>query len=72
MPKNIILLSHYPEISLIFWDWNIDTIEEQDFFRLIETRIKYLYQDLLSEEEIVLINELCDKYNNGISLLKPR
>lgn len=69
MSKRVITLSNYPEIALIFWDFNIDEIEESLFFFYIRERIKYLYQDLLSNEEIELINELCQKYNDGISLL---
>ncbi|WP_032095623.1 MULTISPECIES: hypothetical protein [unclassified Alteromonas] len=62
-------LSQYPEIALIFWDYNIDTIGERELFNHIRNRMKYLYQDLLSDEEVGLINELCNKYNDGISLL---
>lgn len=69
MSKSAITLSNYPEIALVFWDFNIDEIEESVFFFYIRERIKYLYQDLLSNEEIELINELCQKYNDGISLL---
>ena len=70
MSERVFLLSQYPEIALIFWDFNIDEIEESTFFFYIRERMKYLYQELLSDEEVRLINELCEKYNDGISLLK--
>ena len=72
MSERVFSLSQYPEIALIFWDYKIDTIEERELFNYIRIRTKYLYQDLLSDEEVNLINELCDEYNGVISLLKPR
>lgn len=72
MSERVLLLSQYPEIALIFWDFNIDEIEESTLFFYIRERMKYLYQDLLSDEEVELINELCEKYNDGISLLESR
>ena len=72
MSERVLLLSQYPEIALIFWDYNIDTIGEQELFNYIRNRMKYFYQDLLSDEEVELINELCGKYNDGISLLESR
>ncbi|MFZ8201781.1 hypothetical protein [Alteromonas portus] len=70
MSERIILLSQYPEIALILWDFNTDEIEEGVLFFYIRKRIKYLYQDLLNDEEVGLINELSERYNEGVSLLK--
>ena len=72
MSERIFLLSQYPEIALIFWDFNTDEIEESVLFFYIRKRIKYLYQDLLNDEEVGLINELSERYNEGVSLLKQR
>ncbi|MDW5286940.1 MULTISPECIES: hypothetical protein [Alteromonas] len=72
MSERIILLSQYPEIALILWDFNTDEIEESVLFFYIRKRIKYLYQDLLNDEEVGLINELSERYNEGVSLLKQR
>jgi hypothetical protein len=70
MSERIILLSEYPEIALVLWDFNTDEIEESVLFFYIRKRIKYLYQDLLNDEEVGLINELSERYNGGVSLLK--
>ncbi len=70
MSERIILLSQYPEIALILWDFNTDEIEESVLFFYIRKRIKYLYQELLNDEEVGLINELFERYNEGVSLLK--
>lgn len=72
MSERIILLSQYPEIALILWDFNTDEIEESVLLFYIRKRIKYLYQDLLNDEEVGLINELSERYNEGVSLLKQR
>ena len=72
MSERIFLLSQYPEIALILWDFNTDEIEESVLFFYIRKRIKYLYQDLLNDEEVGLINELSERYNEGVSLLKQR
>ena len=72
MSEKIFLLSQYPEIALILWDFNTDEIEESVLFFYIRKRIKYLYQDLLNDEEVGLINELSERYNEGVSLLKQR
>ena len=72
MSERIFLLSQYPEIALILWDFNTDEIEESVLFFYIRKRIKYLYQDLLSDEEVGLINEVSEKYNEGVSLLEQR
>ena len=65
-------ISQYPEIALILWDFNTDEIEESVLFFYIRKRIKYLHQGLLSDEEVGLINELSEKYNEGVSLLEQR
>ena len=70
MSERKLFLSQYPEIALIFWDFNTDEIEESVLFYYIRERMKYLYQDLLSDEEVELINELSEKYNEGLSLLE--
>ena len=57
---------------LILWDFNTDEIEESVLFFYIRKRIKYLHQGLLSDEEVGLINELSEKYNEGVSLLEQR
>ena len=72
MSERIILLSQYPGIALILRDFNTDEIEESVLFFYIRKRIKYLYQDLLNDEEVGLINELSERYNEGVSLLKQR
>ncbi|MCZ8531183.1 hypothetical protein [Alteromonas sp. PRIM-21] len=72
MSERIFLLSQYPEIALILWDFNTDEIEESVLFFYIRKRIKYLHQGLLSDEEVGLINELSEKYNEGVSLLEQR
>jgi hypothetical protein len=72
MSEKIFLLSQYPEIALILWDFNTDEIEESVLFFYIRKRIKYLHQGLLSDEEVGLINELSEKYNEGVSLLEQR
>lgn len=72
MSEKIFLLSQYSEIALILWDFNTDEIEESVLFFYIRKRIKYLHQGLLSDEEVGLINELSEKYNEGVSLLEQR
>ena len=72
MSEKIFLLSQYPEIALILWDFNTDEIEESVLFFYIRKRIKYLHQGLLSDEEVGLINEVSEKYNEGVSLLEQR
>ena len=72
MSEKIFLLSQYPEIALILWDFNTDEIEESVLFFYIRKRIKCLHQGLLSDEEVGLINELSEKYNEGVSLLEQR
>ena len=72
MSEKIFLLSQYPELALILWDFNTDEIEESVLFFYIRKRIKYLHQGLLSDEEVGLINELSEKYNEGVSLLEQR
>jgi hypothetical protein len=69
MLKDTYTISDYPEISLILWDWRIDTIEQADLFEMLKIRLKYLYQDRLSQTEIDVIEALCHRYNNGVSLL---
>lgn len=72
MLKEKYTISDYPEIALLFWDWRIDTIEQADFYEMIKLRLRYLYQEKLSCEEIALIEELCDEYNQGVSLLNVK
>lgn len=66
--KKYVDVSKYPFIQDILWDLNIETIEEQRLFNLVEVRWGHIKGRELTESEKIFIAYLVKSYGNGVLL----
>lgn len=63
----MIEIKNYPELKKITWFYNLEKIDEEKALRFYENHMEYIDFYNLTKNEKELINNLIEKFNNGIS-----
>lgn len=61
----MLTITDYPELKTVFWDWNIEQVDERTAFELIERRWPYIARENLNEKEVELLKRLTERYGQG-------
>lgn len=65
----MVKIDDYPELKLICWNIHLPELTEEEAFGIYQVNWRYVYEDKLTPKEKELIEMLCKKYGEGISLL---
>tara|TARA_Y100001936_G_C15637428_1_gene439686 strand:- start:264 stop:464 length:201 start_codon:yes stop_codon:yes gene_type:complete len=61
----MLTITDYPELKTVFWDWNIEQVDERTAFELIERRWSYIARENLNDKEVELLKRLTERYGQG-------
>lgn len=66
----MVKVNDYPELKLICWNIHLSELTEDEAYGIYKVNWRYVYEDKLTSKEKELIEMLCEKFGEGVSLLK--